>query len=174
MLRRLRRRAFDISESLVIETHQPTETRQWGERLGRALRPGDVVALIGDLGTGKTTLTQGIAQGLGIDASSVTSPSFVLMKEYRAGRIPLYHIDVYRLDGVPEMQRMGYEDYLTPQSVAVIEWAQKLGSILPSEHLAVELEHADESVRRVTIRAVGAKYDALIQQLKQTSSATSR
>ncbi len=159
---------------LTIETHTTEATRQWGERLGRLLRPGDIIALIGDLGTGKTMLTQGIAQGLGIAPSSVTSPSFVLMKEYRAGRIPLYHIDVYRLDGFPEMQRMGYEDYLTPQSVAVIEWAQKLGSILPAEHLAVEMEHAGESTRRLTIRAIGAKYDALVEQLKQHAPATPR
>ena len=163
----MHRRAFAISDPLIVETHRPDETRQWGERLGRALRPGDVVALIGDLGSGKTTLTQGIAHGLGIEPSTVTSPSFVLMKEYRTGRVPLYHIDVYRLDGVPEMQRMGYEDYLTPQSVAVIEWAQKLGSMLPSEHVTVEMEHAGEQARRLTIRAVGARYEPLMQALAQ-------
>ena len=123
--------------------------------------------MIGDLGSGKTTLTQGIAQGLGIDSSTVTSPSFVLMKEYRTGRVPLYHIDVYRLDGAPEMQRMGYEDYLTPQSVAVIEWAQKLGAILPAEHVAVEMEHTGEQARRLTIRAVGAKHEPLMQALRR-------
>ncbi len=160
------RRAFAISEpSLIIETRRPDETRQWGERIGRGLRAGDVVALVGDLGTGKTTLTQGIAHGLDIDPSSVKSPSFVLMKEYRAGRVPLYHSDLYRLEGFADVQRVGYEEYLESDGVAVIEWAEKLETILPVDHLRVELEHVNDQTRQLTIRAVGARYAPLVDAL---------
>lgn len=133
--------------------------------MGRGLRAGDVVALVGELGTGKTTLTQGIAQGLGLGPSSVKSPSFVLMREYRAGRLPLYHIDLYRLEGFTDIQRMGYEDYLGGDGVAVVEWAEKLQMILPWEHLRVDLEHVDDATRQLTFRAVGAHYEALIHTL---------
>ena len=169
---RCSRKGSAISDPLVVETHQPEETRRWGERVGRGLRAGDVVALVGELGTGKTTLTQGIAQGLGIDASTVKSPSFVLMKEYRAGRAPLYHIDLYRLEGFTDIQRMGYEDYLGGDGVAVVEWAERLQTILPGEHLRVDLEHVDDTTRRLTFRAVGARYDALVQTLANSETAT--
>ena len=139
--------------------------------MGRLLRAGDVVALVGELGTGKTTLAQGIAQGLGIDPSTVKSPSFVLMKEYRMGRLPLYHIDLYRLDGFTDIQRMGYEDYLGSDGVAVVEWAEKLQTILPGEHLRVDLEHVNDTTRRLTFRVVGARYSALVQTLVKSETA---
>ena len=151
--------------------------------MGRLLRAGDVVALVGELGSGKTTLTQGIAQGLGIDASTVKSPSFVLMKEYRTGRAPLYHIDLYRLEGFTDIQRMGYEDYLGGDGVAVVEWAERLQTILPGEHLRVDLEHVNPSTRpeglaqdagatrRLIFRAVGERYATLVQMLTTETAA---
>ena len=156
---------------MAIETRQSEETRQWGERVGRLLRLGDVIALVGELGSGKTTLTQGIAQGLGIDPSTVKSPSFVLMKEYRAGRAPLYHIDLYRLEGFIDIQRMGYEDYLGGDGVAVVERAERLQTLLPGEHLRIDLEHVDDATRRITFRAVGERYAALVQALSRSETA---
>lgn len=156
---------MSMQQTFIIETRQPEETRRWGERVGRLLRAGDVVALVGELGTGKTTLTQGIAQGLGIDPSTVKSPSFVLMKEYRAGRLPLHHIDLYRLEGFTDVQRLGYEDYLGGDGVAVVEWAEKLQTILPGEHLRVDLEHVNDTTRRLTFRAMGPRYEPLVKHL---------
>ena len=155
-----------------MDTRSADETRCWGERIGGALHAGDVVALIGELGTGKTTLTQGIARGLGIDPSTVKSPSFVLMKEYRAGRLPLYHIDVYRLGDFADVQRMGYEEYLSSDGVAVIEWAEKLETILPVDHLRVDLAHVDESTRRLIMRAAGARYAVVVEALRSHASVT--
>ena len=137
-----------------------------GARIGAQLRAGDVVALVGDLGTGKTTLTQGIAQGLGADPADVKSPSFVLMKEYHSGRVPIYHMDIYRLGGFEDIQRMGYEDYLRGDGVAVIEWAERLENVLPVEHLRVELEHVNETARRLTIRAAGPRYADVVRALQ--------
>ena len=128
------------------------------------------MALVGDLGTGKTTLTQGIAQGLGIDPSTVKSPSFVLMKEYRSGRLPLYHFDLYRLEGFTDIQRMGYEDYLDSDGVVVIEWAERLETLLPVEHLRVDLEHVSDCARRLVCRASGPRYAPIIDALRLTPS----
>lgn len=113
----------------------------FGRRLGRMAEAGEVICLYGPLGAGKTTLTQAIAAGLGVPASEpVTSPTFALIHEYR-GRLPLFHLDLYRLSGdEDELLELGIEDYLYGEGVCVIEWPEKLGRLLPARHLAIRLD----------------------------------
>jgi tRNA threonylcarbamoyladenosine biosynthesis protein TsaE len=145
-------------------------TLRAGRTLGALLRPGDVIALIGDLGAGKTTLTQGIAQGMGIDLP-VTSPTFTLLHEY-PGAIPLFHFDPYRLESAEEARDMGLDEYFTRQGVVVVEWADKVLSLLPAERLLIELVFAEEDAgelegedtpRRCLVDAVGPRYEQLLE-----------
>ena len=112
--------------SLSFETHSPKDTLEFGEKIGQHLRTGDKVFLFGDLGAGKTTLTQGIARGLGVSSKEyVRSPSFTLVNEYR-GNIPIYHVDLYRIDSLGELENLGLEEILTGPGISVVEWAEKL------------------------------------------------
>ena len=130
------------------------ETIKIGEALAKRLKPGDVVALIGNLGAGKTVLTKGIAGGLGVkDIRYVNSPTFVIIKEYK-GRIPLYHFDIYRLNKSSMLDSGSYEEYFYGNGVTVIEWADKLRSILPKKHIEVRLSVVGEGRRRIEIRKV--------------------
>ena len=113
------------------------ETRAIGERLGSLMVPGDVVVLSGDLGSGKTALAQGIGRGLGVD-EAVVSPSFVIVREY-AGRIPMVHVDVYRLDHVQELHDLGFEEVVDDTRVTVIEWGDRVAPLLPDSRLEVWL-----------------------------------
>ncbi|MDD5350877.1 MAG: tRNA (adenosine(37)-N6)-threonylcarbamoyltransferase complex ATPase subunit type 1 TsaE [Chthoniobacteraceae bacterium] len=113
-----------------ITSHSPQETFQLGQRLAAGLRPGDVLALEGDLGAGKTQFTKGLAAGLGVEAD-VTSPTFTLVHEYPGGRLPLFHIDLYRLEDAEEVLGIGLDDYLDGDGVTVIEWADKFAALMP-------------------------------------------
>ena len=113
-----------------IISHHPQETFDLGRRLAAELKAGDVLALAGDLGAGKTQFTKGLAAGLGVNAS-VTSPTFTLIHEYPGGRLPLYHIDLYRLESAVEALEMGIDDYLAGDGVTVVEWADKFEEIVP-------------------------------------------
>ena len=128
------------------------ETIEVGAVLGRALRKGDVVALVGTLGSGKTILTKGIAKGLGLkDVRYVNSPSFVIIKEYK-GKISLYHLDLYRLDKSTLLDTESYEEYLYGNGVTVIEWADKIRRLLPRKYIEVKLSVIGESRRRIEIK----------------------
>ena len=131
------------------------ETIAIGEGLAKKLKSGDVVALIGDLGSGKTVFTKGIAKGLGVKAahSRVNSPSFVIIKEHKA-RIPLYHFDLYRLDRTSSLDQMNYEEYFYRGGVTVIEWADKILPLLPSRYIEVRLSVIGENKRKIGIRKV--------------------
>jgi tRNA threonylcarbamoyladenosine biosynthesis protein TsaE len=124
------------------------ETRALGLRIADALEPGDIVALIGDLGTGKTALTKYIAEGLGI-GEEIISPTFNIIKEYRSGRLPLFHFDVYRLADGSEFFDAGAEEYLNSKGVCVIEWADIVADVLPSDALAVRIEYGGSDSSRV-------------------------
>jgi tRNA threonylcarbamoyladenosine biosynthesis protein TsaE len=150
--------------SLRLVTHSPEETQHLGTQIGKLARAGDVILLVGGLGSGKTCLAQGIAWGLGI-AEYATSPSFVLIREYQ-GRLPLYHIDFYRLDRIEEVIDLGLEDYLCGEGVCVVEWAEKALAALPQEHLLVELEHLSENERRLCLQAKGERYRGLLTELR--------
>jgi tRNA threonylcarbamoyladenosine biosynthesis protein TsaE len=142
-----------------LTTRSESETRDLAARLAAMLSPGDVLLLRGDLGAGKTTFTQGLAQGLGIHAP-VTSPTFTLVQEYRGGRLPLTHFDLYRLDGPDEVFDLGFFDYLEQGGVVVVEWPERLGADLPEEWLAVELAIEEDDARRITLTARGARLEA--------------
>ena len=134
--------------NFIIDTE--AGTRALGLSIADAAEPGDIIALIGDLGTGKTALTKYIAEGLGIK-EEVISPTFTIVREYRSGRLPLFHFDVYRLSGPEEFIDAGAEDYLEDSGLSVIEWADIVADVLPPDALVVMIEYADEGKRKVTI-----------------------
>jgi tRNA threonylcarbamoyladenosine biosynthesis protein TsaE len=123
---------------------------EFGGRLARELRRGDVIALSGELGAGKTALVKGVARGLGI-AVEVTSPTFTLIHEYGGGRLALYHIDLYRIDSVPQALAIGIEDYLNGTGVTVIEWAERIASLLPPHTTRIRIESLGENTRRIEV-----------------------
>lgn len=124
---------------MVIETRSPEETFQFGEKLGREAKPGQIYTLNGDLGTGKTVFTQGFAAGLGI-TEPVNSPTFTIVQIYEEGRMPFYHFDVYRIGDVEEMDEIGYEDCFYGQGVILIEWSELIREILPEHVTEVTIE----------------------------------
>ena len=124
---------------MVIETRSPEETFQFGEKLGREAKPGQIYTLNGDLGTVKTVFTQGFAAGLGI-TEPVNSPTFTIVQIYEEGRMPFYHFDVYRIGDVEEMDEIGYEDCFYGEGVCLIEWAELIEEILPEHVIAVTIE----------------------------------
>jgi len=145
-------------------SHSPEQTQQLGRRLGELAQTGDVFLLTGNLGSGKTCLTQGIAWGLGVKEYAF-SPSFVLIKEY-SGRLPLYHIDFYRLDQEQEIADLGLEDYLYGKGVCVVEWADKGLSLMPSERLLINLRYVSENERAVRFEPKGRRYTKVMAALK--------
>jgi tRNA threonylcarbamoyladenosine biosynthesis protein TsaE len=124
------------------------DTREFGRELAKKLKPGDVVALIGELGTGKTTLTKSIAEGLGI-TGMITSPTFTIVQEYTEGRLPLYHFDVYRLNGPEEMEELGYEEYFFGQGVCVVEWADQIMELIPEGSIVIRIEYGEKEDERI-------------------------
>lgn len=151
---------------LHLVTRSAEETRALGKRLGQLAQPGDVLLLVGELGTGKTCLTQGIAWGLGIDEYA-TSPTFVIMRELQ-GRLPLYHIDLYRLDAIEEIADLGLDDYLYGGGVCVVEWAEKGLDVLPAEHLLIEISHLPGTERGFRFRPAGQRYVDMLEQLERS------
>jgi len=138
---------FSAARSLMkFITKSTEETVELGRKIGKTLQPNDVVALIGDLGAGKTTLAQGIAQGLGVK-EYVTSPTFIIINEHQ-GRIPLYHIDLYRLETPGAIEDLGIQEYFSKGGVCVIEWAERLGELRPSNIKSIEIKVMSEDERR--------------------------
>lgn len=149
----------------MIETESVEETIELGRKIGKLVQAGDVIALIGKLGSGKTTLTQGLARGLEVKKRDyVTSPSFTLIKEYK-GRLPVYHIDLYRIDNPREVYDLGYEEYLYGEGVTIIEWAKKIRRLLPKEVLFINLEIIDEKKRRIELKPKGKHYQNIVDKL---------
>ncbi|NLY81365.1 MAG: tRNA (adenosine(37)-N6)-threonylcarbamoyltransferase complex ATPase subunit type 1 TsaE [Clostridiales bacterium] len=132
----------------VINISNEKETRKYGIKLAKMLKPGDVVALIGDLGTGKTTLTKYVAEGLGIK-ENVNSPTFTIVKEYRSGRMPLFHFDVYRIENEEEFFDIGADEYFYGNGVCIVEWADKVISSLPENRITIEIEHGKNEDERI-------------------------
>ena len=140
-----------------IETSSPEETFQVGKRLGEEAQAGQVYTLVGDLGVGKTVLTQGVARGLGI-AEPICSPTFTIVQVYEEGRMPFYHFDVYRIGDIAEMDEIGYEDYFYGQGLTMIEWANLIAEILPEHYQQILIEKDLEKgfdYRRITIQEIG-------------------
>lgn len=137
----------------LIETDRPEATWELGRRLGEQAVKGQVICLNGDLGVGKTVFTQGFADGLGIN-EPVSSPTFTILQIYEAGRLPLYHFDVYRIGDIEEMEEIGYEDYFFGDGVCLIEWASLIEEILPEQAVRITIEKDLEKgfdYRRITI-----------------------
>jgi tRNA threonylcarbamoyladenosine biosynthesis protein TsaE len=154
-----------MSQALTMDLPNPEATADFGRRLGAALFPGAVVALIGPLGAGKTFLVRAIAEGLGMpDSRWVSSPTFVLMQEYWA-RLPIYHFDTYRLGREQDFADLGVHEFFAAQGVCLVEWADRVPNVLPPEHLRVTLEPTGEKSRRLTLEARGPAYAKLAAQL---------
>ena len=139
-------------------TKSPEETRALAARLGALLSPGDTLCLIGDLGAGKTTFTQGLALGLGLPADEpVNSPTFTLVSEHPGGRVPLYHFDVYRLPDPSGLYDLAFDDYLSGDGVVVIEWADKITDALPLERIDISLTPDTPDTRQIVMTALGVR-----------------
>ena len=136
-------------------TNAPEETESLGEKLAKLLRPGTVLAYLGDLGAGKTAFTRGLARGLGC-RETVTSPTYTIVNEYLGGRLPLFHFDMYRLTSSDDLWDIGWEDYLDRQGVCAVEWSENVPEAMAGA-LTVRIEKLGDSVRRITIDG-GAEY----------------
>ncbi len=125
-----------------------TETKKFATDVAQTLKKGDVIALVGDLGTGKTTLSKYIAEALGI-TETITSPTFTIVQEYHSGRLPLYHFDVYRVDDIEEMYRIGYEEYFYGEGVCIVEWADIVEEIIPEDAKVIFIEYGKDEGERL-------------------------
>lgn len=156
--------------SLALASESEEETRRLGRHLGELLRPGDVVLLEGEFGVGKTVFAQGVAAGLGVH-EYVTSPSFTLINEYRAPRFGsgfcLYHVDLYRVENAGEMLDLGLLDYVGGEGVCLVEWAERLRPLLPSDYLLVRLTTSGPTSRRIFLEAHGERHRALLSALAE-------
>jgi len=148
---------------LKSTSHSPEQTRRLGKRLGELSQAGDVFLLTGNLGSGKTCLTQGIARGLGVKEYAF-SPSFVIVREYH-GRLLLYHIDFYRLDRIEEIADLGLDEYLYGRGVCVVEWADKGTALMPDEHLLINLSYISDTERSISLDSRGNRYAELLSHL---------
>ncbi len=135
-------------EEKIIVIKNEEETKKFGRELSEKLSPGSIVALTGDLGTGKTALTKAIAEGLGVK-EMITSPTFNIVRQYDSGRLPLYHFDVYRIGDVDEMYELGYEEYFFGEGVCVIEWADIIEEIIPEDAIRIEIEYGEKEGERI-------------------------
>ena len=146
-------------------SRSPEQTRRVGSRLGGALQAGDVICLQGELGAGKTTFVQGIAQGWG-SLDSVSSPTFILVNMYRrADQDQLFHMDAYRLESTPEAEELDLDSMLA-QGALLIEWPERMDGLIPTERLWVNLEHIDDEERQMKFKATGKRYDELLEVIR--------
>lgn len=153
------------SHTVDFFSRSPAQTRRIGVRLGGALQAGDVICLQGDLGAGKTTFVQGIAQGWG-SVDAVSSPTFILVNVYRrADEAQLFHMDAYRLDSAPEAEELDLDSMLADGAL-IIEWPERIPGLIPAERLWVDLEHVDEEEREMKFKARGKRYDDLLNVIR--------
>jgi len=154
-------KSFDLRDGVLSS---PRETDSFGHTIGKVLRRGDVLALVGELGAGKTALVRGIVAGLGGSVASVTSPTFMLVHEYQ-GRLPLIHLDLYRLKRVDEAESIGLSACFTDEAVTAIEWADRFPGLFPADHLEVRLIHRTRTTRMVRLEAQGARSRSLLRRI---------
>ena len=153
-------------DSYVVSSDSPSVTFNLGKRLGKRLGPGSIIALIGELGSGKTLFTKGICAGLSVPERQVNSPSYVLVNEYQ-GELPIFHMDLYRLEGVGDGFEIGILDYLAraESGVMVVEWAEKVFSLLPAEHIKVQFHVLAARKRHIIFTGFGERPGSLIREL---------
>ncbi len=149
-----------------VITSSPEQTWRIGELLGARLGAGDTVCLYGDLGAGKTSFSYGIALGLEVRTQYITSPTFTFVNEYE-GRVPFYHIDLYRLKDPAELENIGFDEYIESDGVTVIEWAERAEDDLPAEGLSIYLSYVDAKSREIGFLAEGERYEKILEELKQ-------
>ena len=154
--------------SMEFISHSPEQTRRLGTRLGELLKPGDLVCLSGELGAGKTTMVQGIAQGWG-SADRVTSPTFVLVNQYsRADGQELNHLDAYRLQNAAEAEDLD-PDLMLEKGALVVEWADRISAVLPAEKLDIQMRWMADEYRGMIFRARGSRYEDILEQFRQST-----
>ena len=150
---------------LTLLSTSVEETITIGKRLGSLLGAGDFIALVGELGSGKTHFAMGVAAGIGVDPTiHVTSPTYTLMNIYQ-GRLPLYHFDLYRLTGDQDVADLGFEEYFYGRGVSLVEWAERLQELLPEDRLVASFHHLDELRRKICLEPHGRHYEEIIRQL---------
>jgi tRNA threonylcarbamoyladenosine biosynthesis protein TsaE len=153
---------------VVFQTKNPSETIRIGKRIGSLLMPGDVLALVGELGAGKTQFIKGLAAGTGVKKSIyLTSPSFTLINEY-VGKVPFYHIDLYRLESEREAEELGLEEYFQGGGITVIEWADKIPSLLHLEILYIHIVYTGKHSRSLEVIGKGKRYLNLVHQIQSS------
>lgn len=153
------------SNSFTIISRSAVQTRSWGRRLGRLLEGGEIIGLMGELGSGKTCFVRGLAEGLEVDPRAwVRSPSFTLINEYD-GRVPLYHVDLYRITGAGELEGLNLREYLYSDGVCVVEWFENLPEGEAGEFLRIVVEHVDRNQRRLSFKPFGTGYEKILQRL---------
>jgi len=154
-------------DRVVVKTKSSAETIRIGKNIGSRLLPGDVVALVGELGAGKTQFIKGMAAGVGVGRPvTISSPSFTLINEYLA-RIPFYHIDLFRLQWEKEAEDLGLEDYFQGEGITAVEWADKIPNFLPKELLLIHIAHTGKHTRSIEIIGEGKRYLTLIDQIRR-------
>ena len=167
-----------VSSTFELVTGSVEETQALGEQLGRLLQAGDVVALHGELGSGKTTLIQGVAKGLGLDPERIKSPTFVLVREYPAvasavggAAMPaVVHVDGYRLEGAPAAAALDLDLVFSPNRITLIEWAERFAGLLPEDRLEVQMHHLSTNRRKIVLAAHGEHPASIVEQLQPEST----
>jgi len=152
---------------MEILSHSVQDTLGLGKLAAKKLKPGDIICLYGDLGSGKTVFAKGIAEGLGIKKNTVISPTFVLIRQYSSRKLPVYHFDLYRLRNEQDILDLGYEEYFYGGGVSVIEWADRLHSILPHDYLKIELSVKGEQKRLLKFSASGRRHLELLKSIQK-------
>jgi len=148
---------------LTIITKSSEETKKLGREISKLVQPGDLLAFYGELGTGKTCFIQGISEGLGIK-DYVTSPSFTIINEYQ-GKIPIYHFDLFRLNDMEEIAELGYEEYFFGVGLTVVEWAEKMETLLPKNYLRIDIKFKNYSERIISFIPYGKRFKILLEEL---------
>jgi tRNA threonylcarbamoyladenosine biosynthesis protein TsaE len=157
-----------LKHKMVIQTKRVSETIRIGKSIGGHLLPGDVVALVGELGAGKTQFIKGLAVGAGIsNPAYISSPSFTLIHEY-LGKIPFYHVDLFRLEREKEAEELGLEDYFQGEGITAIEWADKIPSLLPPQNLFIHITYLGKNSRSLEIIGRGKRYEDIVNQLRNS------
>jgi tRNA threonylcarbamoyladenosine biosynthesis protein TsaE len=151
----------------VIQTKSASQTIRLGKRIGGLLQPGDVVALVGELGAGKTQFIKGLAEGAGVGKPTyISSPSFTLINEY-PGRVPFYHVDLFRLEQEKDAEELGLDDYFQGDGISAIEWADKIPSLLPKDMLLIHIAYTGKNSRSLEIIGKGKHYEDLVKGLSE-------
>ena len=152
--------------TMVIESRSPHETKSWGRRLASLLEGGELLGLIGDLGSGKTVFIKGLASGLSLREEDILSPTFTMIQEHR-GRLGLYHIDLYRLEEAT-LDDLGLREYLFSEGVAAVEWFERLRGGTDMEYLSVRISYSGANLRRIEFSAVDSRHAQIISKLKRS------